>query len=70
MAPIFSNPSQRSIVPPNIKINNNDVSENTFTNVTMKDTDIALLETPNCVYYDESEEKINIYDYLDYNTNI
>ena len=70
MAFIFSNPSQRSIVPPNIKINNNKTTEDTFTNVTMKDTDFVLLETPNCVYYDESEEKINIYDYLDNNTNL
>lgn len=70
MSLIFSNPSQRSIVPPNIKINNNDVSESTFISTSMKDTDFVFIETPNCVYYDESEEKINIYDYLDYNTNI
>ena len=70
MALIFSNPSERGFLPPNIKINNNEVSENTFINSTMKDVDFAFIETPSCVYYDDSTEKINIHDYLDYNTNI
>lgn len=70
MALIFSNPSQRSIVPPNIKINNNETNIDTFTNITIKDADFVFLETPNCLYYDNSEEKINIYDYLDFNTNL
>ena len=70
MSLIFSNPSERGLLPPNIKINNNEVSENTFINSTMNDVDFAFVETPSCVYYDDSDEKINIYDYLDYNTNL
>ena len=70
MSLIFSNPSERGLLPPNIKINNNEVSENTFINSTMNDIDFAFVETPSCVYYDDSDEKINIYDYLDYNTNL
>lgn len=70
MALIFSNPSERGIVPPNIKINNNEVSANTFINSSMNNIDFAFVETPSCLYYDDSTEKINIYDYLDYNTNL
>lgn len=70
MSLILSNPSERSLLPPNIKINNNDVSNNTFIDVDMKDTDFTFIETPNCIYYDSSEEKIDINDYFDYNTNV
>lgn len=49
----FSNPSERSIVPPNIIINNNRMDSKTFTDMSIEDCDFLFIESSEGIYYDE-----------------
>lgn len=68
----FMNPSDRNmLIYKNIKINNNATSYNTFTNVNLKDMDIAFIKTHNCKHYDVNNSlEINITEFLENHTNI
>lgn len=49
----FSNPSERSIVPPNIIINNNRMDSKAFTDMSIEDCDFLFIESSEGIYYDE-----------------
>lgn len=56
----FSNPSSRSIVPPNISINNNRVDAQAFSDMSISDCDVLFIESPDGRNYDDSLKPIKI----------
>lgn len=56
----FSNPSAREIVPPNISINNNRIDAQAFSDMTSKDCDVLIIESPDGKNYDDSMKPIPI----------
>lgn len=68
---VFTNPSERSLLPPNIKINKNKMTYDTFTNLSNEEADFVFIKNYHGGYYDaDCLEQINIYDYLDNHTNL
>ena len=50
----FSNPSAREIAPPNISINNNRIDAQAFSDMTSKECDVLIIESPDGKNYDDS----------------
>lgn len=70
LAEVFTNPSQRNIVPPNISINNNKMTQHSFTNQSLNDCDFVFIESPDGVNYTEEESPIDFDSFLNYNANV
>lgn len=71
LSSIFINPSDRFLLPPNIKINKNKMSTDTFSNITTKNSDFIFIKNGHGAYYDiDCTQKINFNDYLSTNTNM
>lgn len=68
----FSNPSARSLVPPNITINNNRMDAYAFTDMSIDDCDILFIESPDGIHYDDSLNPIKIdkQNFLNNNTTL
>lgn len=72
MASAFSNPGFRNLTPPNISVNNNRTDIFSFTDITLSDTDFLFIESPDGIYYDDSQNPIKIDKdlFLNNNTNL
>lgn len=68
----FSNPSARSLVPPNITINNNRMDAYAFTDMSIDNCDVLFIESPDGVHYDDSLNPIKIdkQNFLNNNTTL
>lgn len=70
LAEVFANPSQRNLLPSNISINNNKMTQHTFTNMSIKDADFVFIESPDGVLYSDDGDEIKYNEFLDNNANI
>ena len=70
LSEVFTNPAQRNLLPSNISINNNKMSQYNFTNMSMKDADFVFIESPDGQHYSEEGEVIDFNSFLDNNANI
>lgn len=70
LSEVFTNPAQRNLLPSNISINNNKMSQYNFTNMSMKDADFVFIESPDGELYSEEGEAIDFNSFLDNNANI
>ena len=71
ISPIFTNPAERSLTPTNIKINNNSMHDNVFTNLTDEETDFLFIQNVHGAYYDiNCKNPIDIYSYMSKYTNL
>lgn len=69
----FSNPSERSLVPPNIIINNNRMDSQNFTDMSIEECDFLFIESSEGMYYDDiMDDRVEIDKdiFLDNNTSI
>ena len=70
LSEVFTNPSQRNLLPSNISINNNKMTQYNFTNMSMKDADFVFIESPDGVNYTEENDAIDFISFLDNNANV
>ena len=69
----FSNPSDRSLVPPNIVINNNRMDSQAFTDMSIDECDFLFIESYEGIYYDDvmdDKTEIDKNMFLNNNTSI
>jgi hypothetical protein len=71
LANVFTNPSQRNLLPPNIAINSNNMTSHSFTDMSLDEADFIFVESPDGVHYtDYLEDDIDMDLFLNHNTNV
>ena len=71
LSPVFTGASNNGYVPSNIKINNNQLTADTFMNMPLEKSDFCFIATANAAYYDdECTQPIDIYEYFKKGCNL
>ena len=71
LSPVFTGASNNGYVPSNIKINNNQLTADTFMNMPVENSDFCFIATANAAYYDdECTKPIDVYEYFEKGCNL
>lgn len=71
LSPVFTGASSNGYVPSNIRINNNQLTADTFMNMPVENSDFCFIATANAAYYDdECTKPIDVYEYFEKGCNL
>lgn len=71
LSPVFTGASNNGYVPSNIRINNNQLTADTFMNMPVESSDFCFIATANAAYYDdECTKPIDVYEYFEKGCNL
>ena len=71
LSPVFTGASNNGYVPSNIRINNNQLTADTFMNMPVENSDFCFIATANAAYYDdECTKPIDVYEYFEKGCNL
>lgn len=71
LSPVFTGASSNGYVPSNIRINNNQLTADTFMNMPVESSDFCFIATANAAYYDdECTKPIDVYEYFEKGCNL
>lgn len=71
LSPVFTGASDNGYVPSNIKINDNQLTADTFMNMPLEKADFCFIATANAAYYDdECTQQIDINEYFEKGCNL